>query len=231
MGLALITAALTEGIAGGWRVHAGDLFPYRHLPGVPLYGVASLSLEWAATAIVGAALVIGVAPRITLRLALLVALIGVSQRYSNHRALAVIVLAFASLSPSDPRSPDFSATPHPGLGLVRAQLALVYFTAALAKLGSGFSSGDVLVRVVGLPRSLAPPLAWITIALELAIPPLLVLSPRLGLAVAAAMHLAFTIALPVTASFALVMLAMAVLFLDAPPHEKSAPSETDRLAC
>jgi hypothetical protein len=231
MGLALLVAALGEAVGGAWRVHAGELYPYRHLPGIPLYGVVGLSLEWAATALVGGALACGIAPRATVRLALIVAVVGITQRFSNHRALAVIVLAFAALDPWDPRSPDFSRRAHAGLSLVRVQLVIVYVAAAVAKIGSGFGSGDVLVRIMAMPRPLAAPLAWATIAVELAIPGLLLLSPRVGIAVVAVLHLAFAVALPETASFGLVMLAMAVLFTKAPGTEKSAGSETDRPAC
>lgn len=212
IGLAMLAAVASEAVARVDLVHAGVFFPYRHLPGIPLYGRELLGLEWGVTIVVALALIAGWRLALVLRVALAVLVVGLSQRFSNHRALLVLVLAFASLEPADPRASDFETRPWPALALVRYQLVIVYLASAANKLVHGFGDGDVLVRVLSIPPRLARPLALATIALELAVPLLLLLRPRLGIAVVCALHLTFALALPATWSFGFTMVAMALLF-------------------
>lgn len=210
-GAAMLSAVASEAAARVDLVHAGVLFPYRHLPGIPLYGVPALVVEWALTVAVALAMMLGWRLSVVVRVALAIALVSLSQRYSNHRALLVLVLAFGSLAPPDPRSEGFAERRWPNLALVRLELVIVYWASAVNKLSHGFASGETLTTLFGFSPALARPLALATIALELAIPILTFTSPRVAVAITAAMHLVFAYFLPATWSFGFLMVAMAVL--------------------
>ncbi len=215
-GAALVANVATELGSGVWRVHAGELFPWRHLPIVPLYPPAVLAVEWVVAAATGIALVVGAKRSIAIRIAAAVILVGLSQRYSNHGALLFLVALFVSLAPPDVTASDFETREHPSLMLVRAQLVIVYVFSAANKLAHPFASGAALEHLLGISRATARPLAWIVIAAELALPVLLVTRPRLGIVAVAALHAIFAARMPGLWSFGLVMLAMAALFV--PPR-------------
>ena len=93
--------------------------------------------------------------------------------------VATLVAGYASQArrPVPPRppavtAPSFDDAPHPALGLVRAQLVIVYAFSALNKLAHGFFRGDslaILMQTSG--HSLAPwggALSWAVILAELA---------------------------------------------------------------
>ncbi|MBX3193174.1 MAG: hypothetical protein KF819_39690 [Labilithrix sp.] len=213
-GAALIANAGSEIYAGVWHVHTGRFYPWRHLGILPLHPPAILALEWALT--IGCGLLLALRKRTTLawRIATPLLLFSVLQRFSNHGALLFIVALFVSLSPPSDSSRE------PNLGLVRAQLVIVYVFSALNKLTHGFTRGTSLHVLLGLGAPLAPAASWAVVAVELVIPIALVMRPRAGLALVIAMHLAFAALIPGVASFGLVMTAMATLFLDVTPRRE-----------
>jgi hypothetical protein len=225
-GVALVVDVATELTAGVWRVHTGELYPWRHLGLVPLYPASVLAIEWALRAAAGIAFVVG-ARRARLvsaaaRVAALVLLVAVLERYSNHGVLLFLIAFYLTLAPVDVTSPGFRERDHHGLGLVRAQLAIVYAFSAVNKLAHGFASGRSLSLLVGplLPAGAARAASVAVIVTELALPLVLLRWPRAGLAGVIAMHVAFSALLPGVASFGLAMIAMAVL-QTTPPRQES----------
>jgi hypothetical protein len=217
-GVALVVDVATEVAAGVWGVHAGRLYPWRHLGILPLYPPGALAVEWAVRALAGLALAL--APRsarvvvVAARLAAAVLLVAVLERYSNHGALLLLVALFLSLAPPDVTSRSFAEVAHPALGLVRAQLVIVYAFSALNKLTHGFANGESLANLLGGAVTPGPAraLSWLVIAAELMLPFLLIRSPRVGIAMVVAMHAGFSALVPGVASFGLAMVAMSALF-------------------
>lgn len=216
-GLALVVDVLTEVLAGVWHVHTGQLYPWRHLGIVPLYPAPVLALEWTLRAGAGATLLVAAhrarAVAVALRIAAPVLFVAVLQRYSNHGVLLFLVALYSTIAPPDTASPSFTAAAHPALGLVRAQLVIVYVFSAINKLAHGFGTGESLANLFALPAGPARALSWGVVFAELALPLVLVRSPRLGIAAVVAIHVAFAAVVPGVVSFGLVMIAMALLFV------------------
>lgn len=233
-GAALVVNVLLEVRAGVWRVHTGELYPWRHIPLVPLYPPAGLAIEWLATATTGVALAAattspraGRVARVAARVAALATLAGVLQRYSNHGVLLFLIALYVAIDPPDVAAADFGVRPHPALGLVRAQLAIVYLFTALNKITHGFLGGAAIAALFGWSAPLARAAAWAVIAAELALPFVLVRWPRAGVAGVLALHLAFAAWMPGLWSFALAMLSMATLFLGSAPSRADADQGPD----
>lgn len=221
-GLALVADVLTEVAAGVWHVHTGRFYPWRHLGIVPLYPAGVLAVEWALRA--GAGLLLLASARrarmvaVAVKVAALVLFVAVLERYSNHGVLLFLVAFFLTIAPLDVTAADFDAREHSALGLVRAQLVIVYVFSALNKLAHGFGSGHSLALLFGgaVSPALATPLSILVIVTELAIPVLLVYRARAGVAAVVAMHAAFALLVPGVFSFGLAMTALALLFVDRP---------------
>lgn len=219
-GLALVVDVVTEIASGVWSVHAGHLYPWRSI--APLYPAWVLAIEWTLRAGGGLALVLSATNAKVIRHAsrglAVVLLIALLERYSNHGVLLFLTAFYLQITRIDPLAPDFGHAPQHGLGLVRAQLVIVYAFSALNKITHGFLSGHSLANLLHgkLAAGPATALSWLVVAGELAIPVLLVRSPRLGLAAALTMHAAFTALVPNVASFGLTMIAMALLFSRVP---------------
>lgn len=233
-GVALIVDVVTEMASGVWDVHAGRFYPWRHLGIVPLYPPAVLVVEWAVRIAGGLALVLGAKKAKTIALAsrvlAIVLFVAILQRYSNHGVLLLLVAFFLTLAPVDASGFDVANVPHHALGLLRAQLVIVYVFSALNKLTHGFTNGRSLANLLHatptgtLGAGSASALSWLVVAGELAIPVLLVRSPRAGIAAAIAMHGVFTALVPGVASFGLAMIAMAMLFSRVPGAPSPSPS-------
>ncbi|MDB5219207.1 MAG: hypothetical protein JWO86_7134 [Myxococcaceae bacterium] len=220
-GLALVVDVASEIAAGVWHVHTGRFYPWRNLGIVPLYPAGVLAVEWTLRAGAGLALLAGATRAkvvaAAIRVAALVLFVAVLERYSNHGVLLFLVAFFLTLAPPDVSAPDFRDRAHPALGLVRAQLVIVYVFSALNKLAHGFGSGRSLGHLLGGPSpALATMLSLLVIATELAIPLVLVLRPRAGIALVVAMHAAFALLVPGVISFGVAMTAVAVLFASRP---------------
>ena len=225
-GVALVVDVVAEIAAGVWHVHTGRFYPWRSLGIVPLYPASVLAVEWTVRAGAGLTLLAAATPAkvvaTAIRVAALVLFVAVLERYSNHGVLLFLVAFFLTLSPPDASAPDFRERPHPALGLVRAQLVIVYVFSALNKLAHGFGSGRSLGHLLGarlasgLSPALATALSVLVIATELAIPVVLVLRPRAGIALVVAMHAAFALLVPGVVSFGIAMTALAVLFAARP---------------
>lgn len=221
-GAALVVDVVAEVAAGVWHVHTGRFYPWRHLGIVPLYPASVLAVEWMLRATAGLALLARAghagSVAVAVRVAAAVLFVAVLERYSNHGVLLFLVAFFLAIAPPDVGSRSFGDVAHPALGLVRAQLVIVYVFSALNKLTHGFASGQSLSNLLGgaLGAGPARALSVLVIATELAIPIVLLRSPRKGIALAIVMHLSFAALVPGVASFGLAMVAMAVLFAGAP---------------
>lgn len=216
-GAALLAEVAFEAWAGVWDVHAGRLYPWRHLPILRLYPPWALAIEWALEALAGVALLANVKVGIVLRAAAIVTFAAVLERYSNHGALLFLVALFFAMDPPRLDSPSFADDEHPTLGLLRAQLVIVYGASALNKVAHGFLSGRSLENLLGFSHGVAQALAIGTVVAELALPLLLWWRPRLGVVGVIALHAGFAVFLPGLASFGLAMTALAVLWLPPPP--------------
>jgi hypothetical protein len=225
-GLALVVDVATELMAGVWHVHTGRLYPWRHIGIVPLYPASLLAIEWALRAAAGLALLAGArngkVVAAAVRVAALVSFAAVLERYSNHGALLFLIAFFLTIAPPDVTAKSYGDVPHPALGLVRAQLVIVYVFSALNKLTHGFVNGHSLTNLlagrIALDPGAARALSWLVITSELAMPIVLICWPRAGIALVVAMHVGFSLVVPGIASFGLAMIAMALLFTS----EKSA---------
>ncbi len=220
LGAALLACVATDAVFGFFRVEAGDLFPWRHLPGIPLYGIAGLVVEWLVTILGGISLLVGVRRRVGVFLGIAGTLAALSQRYSNHRALLLIVLVFVVIETPDvgeaASASAFAPRPRPNLALVRVELLLVYASSAIGKIAHGFWRGEALHALFGwdmLARIASP----LVVVAEIAAPLLLLTRPRIGFACVVALHAAKANLLPSDVPFSQTMVAMAVLFLDQKP--------------
>jgi len=219
LGAALVACVATDAALGVWRVEAGELFPWRHVPGIPLYGDAGLVVEWALTGTAGLALLAGIRRALAVRVGLVGTLLALTQRYSNHRALLLIVLLFVAIAPPNVDAENFASEPRPNIALVRAQLLLVYASSAIGKIAHGFWTGAALTSLFGwgtFARIAAPAV----IATEIAAPVMLLLRPRAGLALVVVLHTAMAVLLPSVLPFSLTMVAMSLLFVPTRPEER-----------
>ena len=224
-GVALVVDVAGEIAAGVWHVHTGRFYPWRNLGIVPLYPAGLLAAEWTLRASAGVALLAGATRAkvvaAAIRVAALVLFVAVLERYSNHGVLLFLVAFFLTLAPPDVSAPDFRDRAHPALGLVRAQLVIVYVFSALNKLAHGFGSGRSLGHLLGVSPALATALSVLVIATELAIPLVLMRRPRAGIALVVTMHAAFALLVPGVISFGVAMTALAVLFAARPRSASS----------
>jgi hypothetical protein len=207
---------VTDWGAGIYRVHTGELFPWRHLPVVPLYSPKLLLLEWLLLVASGLALLLLTQLRVALYVALFATAMGLSQRYSNQGALALIVLVCCVLKPTTPSDlTTRAAAPH--LDLLRYQLLIVYGFSALNKIRAGFLSGAALATLLHIPLPLAHLGSWLVVLTELLLPLLLVRKqPHLAWLGVLLLHLAFSLLMPGLIPFGLLTLALATLWLPLP---------------
>jgi hypothetical protein len=216
-GAALVTEVVTDAASGSLRVHTGELYPWRWIGLVPLWPPWVLVIVWSLLAACGVAIAAGRARAIAPRLAALLTCAWVLTRYSNHGTLLFLVALFLAIAPPRPDAAGFEEVTHPNLGLLRAELAIVYFFTALNKITHGFLRGVSLANLLGWSLEATRPLSALVVLAEVALPFVLVWRPRLGIAGIAALHGAFVLAMPGLWSFALAMLALACLFLRPPP--------------
>lgn len=230
-GAALLVEVATQIASGVWQVHTGALYPWRHLGIVPLAPPALVATEWALVVACATALLIDRGRRAAWRVLAPVLLWGVLQRFSNHGSLFFMIALFVAMSPPD-LGESFETSEQPNLGLVRAQIVIVYVVSALAKLLHGFTSGASLTHLFHLTPGVAKAGSWVVIAGELALAVLVVKRPRIAVVAAAAMHGAFALAIPNVLSFGLAMVAMAALWNRALNRERGgpSPSPSDRAA-
>ncbi|MBS2015679.1 MAG: hypothetical protein JST00_22515 [Deltaproteobacteria bacterium] len=222
-GAALLAEIATQMASGVWRVHAGESYPWRHLGIIPLAPPSLLALEWALVALAASAIVVAPAHlrRLAWRALPPLLLWGVLQRFSNHGSLFFMVSLFVAMAPPRvDRREAFEAEEHPNLGLVRAQIVVVYGFSAVAKLLHGFTSGASLVNLLGVAPSLAKAMSWGVIGVELALAALVMTRPRLALAGAVLLHASFALVLPNVLSFGVCMVSMAALWWRRAPAER-----------
>ena len=226
LGLALLVRVVSDISGGLLLVHSGDYFPWRHLPGVPLYSATWLQLEWTLSVACALMLLSGRWTALALRMGMVLALVSLSHRFANHRVLLFLLFLFLSLDPPTLKSywPTGPARVSPALGLVRAQLVIVYWFSAANKCAHGFLDGQSLVHLLGTSRDVALCLAIAAVAVELALPLLLWLCPRLGIVIALGLHTSFAVALPGLWTFSVLMMSMAVLFYPPRTHSVGAKS-------
>ena len=214
LGAALAARLWTDEQSGIWRVHTGELFPWRHLPGVPLYSTWVLMIEWAALALAALGLLSGLQRRASLYLGLVAMLMGLSQRYANQNVLLLLILVFATLRFLSPPGPATSELDFPNFGLIRWQLWIVYGFSIANKLAHGFLSGDAIDALFGAGAVLSQRAAFGVIAGEALVPILLCSgNARLGFCAAVLLHGMFALTMPGMWPFSFAMLAMAALFV------------------
>jgi len=222
-GAALAARLWTDEQSGIWRVHTGELFPWRHLPGIPLYSTSVLLIEWIALALAAVGLLTGVQRRASLYLGVLAMLMGLSQRYANQNALLLLILVFASLRFLSPLERAAGEHDFPNFALIRWQLWIVYGFSIANKLAHGFLDGAAIDALFGAGPALSQLAAFGVIVAEALVPILLCSSnPRLGFCSAALLHGMFALAMPGLWPFSFAMLAMAALFVPSDNRSRSA---------
>jgi hypothetical protein len=233
LGAAWVARVGVDAARGVWRIHSGELFPWRHLPGVPLYSTRWLLVEWAISLGAGLGMLLGLRVPLAVGMALLASIAGLSQRSSNQQALMLIVLTFLALNPNGSGFADPRRSPN--ITLVKSQLAIVYLFSALNKILGGFLDGAALrsslldsawlqAALLDNGTSWQPEL-WIALSsgvvlAELTLPLLLMRWPRLGVAGVALLHGGFAVVMPGVLPFGLLMLAMSLLFLRSTPRPR-----------
>lgn len=234
LGVALAARLWTDAQSGIWRVHTGELFPWRHLPGISLYSTSVLSIEWAALALAALGLLSGIQRRASLYLGVVALLMGLSQRYANQNVLLLLISVFAALRFVSPRELATLELDSPNFALIRWQLWIVYGFSIANKLAHGFLSGDALVALFGTGAALSQLAACAVIVAEALVPCLLRWgNARLGFCAAVALHGTFALAMPGLWPFSFAMLAMAALFVPSAsagqPERAADRREHDRL--
>ncbi len=217
--LAIVSRVFSDVVMDRWGIHAGLIYPIRHLDGVPLYSDLFLALEWIITTS-GAALILS--PKFR-RLGLALALIGLlaswTQLFQNQKTLMIITILISFVkSPYDNR---------PAHRLLEWQLILMYLFTALAKLNGEFVTGATLQTLlsdrlpVALPTSAYAALSWTTIALEFLIPVLLLKRNIVVLFAIFILHGLFAVTLDDIWPFTFITYALAILFFDSEDEIKS----------
>lgn len=217
---ALVSCVVEDVICGIWKIHTGQYFPWRHVPIVPLYPAPVLLIEWGFLFLSAWMIALGKNRRLGSLIGAVTLLVSLTQRYSNHRSLIVIVLIYLAVSSAKHLRFAYQ--------MIRYQLILVYLFSALAKIDAGFLSGETLsaighnVRGAMLPdswvrailmSSASRPLAWLTVVAELGMPILLLKAPMVGFGLVLLLHCSFSLMMPAIWPFTFVMIAMAALFL------------------
>ncbi len=239
LGASLLACALDDLANGVWSIHTGRYRPWRSIyAGVPLFPAWTMAVIWAM--LVASGLLVALDSgyggttvhrrrQAGLWLGLFAGLLDLSQGFSNHLFLILLILVYL-LIPLGSR-PEIQVDDR--LKLIRYQLVIVYLFSALNKIALGFLDGkslfnlgslihhsilpEALVRGI-LSSSAAQPLAWGVVAAELGLPVLLITLPRLALVLVIAFHTGITLMMPGVSPFLFVMTAMAFLF------QKSAPT-------
>ena len=227
LGLTLVLCVIQDGLDGVWFIHNGAFYPWIHPQGIWLYPPAFLMVEWLGVLSSGLMIFSGWKRSLGIIIGTLSILIGVLERFSNHRALLLIVLFYLLLGLAktvDSKKYSFQ--------LIRYQLLIVYLFSAVNKLNLDFWTGQslgnlALVLEQGKSSFLPQPvinflltgsmgkfLSVGTLVLEFAIPFLLIKIPRLGLPLMIALHVSFSLIMPGIWPFTLLMITMGVLFYE-----------------
>lgn len=233
LGAALAGLAVQELTAGHLRGHAGDLW-LRHLAAVPLLPPAAAAALWALQIACGAAVAFGVARRAAVRLGAALLCVSLTQCWFNQKMLLALTFLALALDPPEPDDAGVGSVPRPVLGLVAAQLVLVYAASVAYKARDGFANGEPLLALfaqlsargmsglgptaaLGAWAAAAPgraaALSGAVVLAEAALPIVLILRPRWGVAGAAVLHAGLALFMPGIWAFGAAMLGGAVLFL------------------
>ncbi len=218
--LALLCFVLSQMINGTWQIHTGELFPWRHFRRLPLLPAYTVAVRWALLVFSTFLILIPSSRRLGLWLASACMLLGLTQQFSNHASLIFLVLFYLSITSAKQK--------HYSYQMIRYQLMIVYFFSALNKFDHGFYRGETLASLgKSMPSSLLPlawqqfflseplvvPISWLVIALELALPVLLLKYPKPAVVMVLFFHVGMSLVMPGIWSFTLIMFAMSVLFL------------------
>jgi hypothetical protein len=223
LGLAIVLCVGNDIMGGIWKIHSGEYYPWGHRPFFPLLPTSFLVAKWLLMALSGGMFLFGWRIQWGKWVGFLGMLLDVSQQLHHHRFLILLVLFFLCI-PSRHQ-------PQQGLRLIQYQLLIVYIFSVIHKLTSKFYDGQSLVNLGAmdhealLPKewvravfspTFSMPLSWSVIVLELAIPVLLLVRPKLGLGLAIPLHVTFSLFVPGVWPFTLIMIGMALLFLETP---------------
>jgi hypothetical protein len=221
LSLTLLSCVVEDIVNGVWFIHSGRFFPWRHIHLVPLYPAPFLILEWGLWLSAGLMILSGRKRRFGVRIAALIVFVSLLQRYSNHRSLILIVLAYLAIPAGSNLKFAYQS--------IRYQLLIVYLFSAVNKLTSGFLDGASLVSLgQGIHGAILPdrliqgvlsaqvvrPLSWLVVGAEIAMPMLLMQWPRIGLGAVTLLHFGFSLMMPGIWPFTFIMIAMATLFLN-----------------
>jgi len=207
-----------------WGFQAGRIFPYRHIPIFPLYGRPGLVVEWTAFLTSAIGLWFGIRRRAALWLGAAAMFASLTQHFSNHGTLTLMVLVFTAVRPPL----DDADLVGPNMLLARWQLAIVYVFTGLNKVIADYMGGQSMANLYLALRDPLVPREWFAIAFrhpgvvalsagvvlfELLIPVILSRWPRVGVALVVAFHGGITLLMPGILPFGLIMLTMSVLYL------------------
>lgn len=234
LGAALAGLAVQEFTSGHLRGQSGELW-LRHLPTIPLLPPVAAGLLWVLQIACGSAVAFGLLRLHAVRLSAALLCVSLTQCWFNQKMLLALTFLALALDPPEPSHTDFETTVNPVLGLVQAQLLLIYAASVAYKLRDGFGNGEPLsalftqmnargmhglgpTAALGAWLNSSPSHAsWLAIAVllaETAIPLILVFKPRLGVYGVVALHAGMALFMPGLWPFSATMTGCAVLFLD-----------------
>jgi hypothetical protein len=232
LGAALTGLAVQEMANGHLRGHAGELW-LRHLAFIPLLPPPVAVLLWILQIACGAAIALGLLRRHAVRVSAAILCVSLTQCWFNQKMLLALTFLALALDPPEPDRTDFEAAANPVLGLVQAQLLLVYAASVAYKLRDGFQHGEPLLAVftqlsarglhgLGPTATLGAWLAaspthtsWLSIAVltaEATVPLLLVVRPRAGFYGVVVLHSAMALLMPGLWPFSATMAGAAALY-------------------
>ncbi len=218
LSLALLVCVAQEIIAGYWKVHTGEFFPWSHHSAIWMSSPFWLLVSWFALVVSSILLNLEKYRRQGVALALVAMTFSILGRYSNQYALIVIVLFHLLIT----KNLNLS------FKMLRYQLFIVYFFSAFNKIDKGFWNGVALSNLSEkLSGAIVPQdisrlvlsgksgivISYTTIVLELLLPLVLLWRPRLGFGALFLMHLGFMFMMPWIYPFTIVMIALGTLFL------------------
>jgi len=222
--LALVVRVVEDQFNGRWAIQSGELFPWRHMPMVPLLPAPELLVEWTGLIIAAVGLAFGWRRRACATLASLLIALSLTQMFQNQKLL-LFSIALALAIGGDAENEDTR-------WYLKWQLVVVYGFTVAHKFIDGFADGAVLQNLA--QTLLAEPLAfaprtWVlqaltnqdvarvaslaTLAVEITIPFALFRLPRAGFTLVVLFRLGLSLTMPDLAAFGFAMASLAFLFV------------------
>lgn len=220
LGGAVLLRLMDDILLNRWGIHRGEIFPYRHLEFIPLYGSAGLLLEWA-LALTGGILLFTNEKRKGAFLAGIAMTLSLSQMLQNQKILLWIILWIVACTDL---KENISARK-----FLKWQIILVYTFGALSKIFDQFVTGETLHILAlqqmqqsdGLQKILWSPfvnptfsvaISYAVIFLELLIPLAFFRKKEAAWFLVLALHGGFLVMMKDLSSFSFAMFALASLY-------------------